>query len=74
MCHATINVDELDPECELDGLVINQPREVGSIAIPAEQLVRHAGHQLGRDRQEILISARRHPLPGHPFRRSLGDN
>lgn len=30
-CHATINVDELDPDCELGGLVINQPREVGSV-------------------------------------------
>lgn len=28
MCHATINVDELDPECELKGLVLNQPREL----------------------------------------------
>ena len=28
MCHATINVDELDPECELHGLVVNQPREI----------------------------------------------
>jgi 3-oxoacyl-[acyl-carrier-protein] synthase II len=27
VCHATINVDRLDPECALDGLVINQPRE-----------------------------------------------
>jgi 3-oxoacyl-[acyl-carrier-protein] synthase II len=27
VCHATINVDELDPECELPGLVLNQPRE-----------------------------------------------
>ena len=27
MVHATINVDELDPECELPGLVLNQPRE-----------------------------------------------
>ncbi len=25
--HATINVDELDPECALPGLVLNQPRE-----------------------------------------------
>jgi len=30
-CHATINVDDLDPECELPGLVINEPREVGSV-------------------------------------------
>ena len=29
VCHATINVDELDPECELNGLVLNQPREIG---------------------------------------------
>ena len=30
-CHATINVDELDPDCEIPGLVINEPREVGSV-------------------------------------------
>ncbi|HAN96943.1 MAG TPA: beta-ketoacyl synthase [Planctomycetaceae bacterium] len=29
ICHATINVDDLDPECALDGLVLNHPREVG---------------------------------------------
>jgi 3-oxoacyl-[acyl-carrier-protein] synthase II len=28
MCHATINVDQLDPECELNGLVANEPREL----------------------------------------------
>ncbi|MDZ4782719.1 MAG: beta-ketoacyl-[acyl-carrier-protein] synthase family protein [Planctomycetia bacterium] len=27
MCHATINVEDLDPECALDGLVLNEPRE-----------------------------------------------
>ena len=27
VCHATINVEDLDPECHLDGLVLNQPRE-----------------------------------------------
>jgi 3-oxoacyl-[acyl-carrier-protein] synthase II len=26
ICHATINVDELDPECALPGLVLNEPR------------------------------------------------
>ncbi|MGD9719669.1 MAG: beta-ketoacyl synthase [Pirellulales bacterium] len=26
-CHATINVDELDPQCELQGLVVNDPHE-----------------------------------------------
>lgn len=29
--HATINVDELDPACDLSGLVINQPRESPSV-------------------------------------------
>ncbi len=28
VCHATINVDQLDPECDLPGLVANQPREM----------------------------------------------
>ncbi len=32
VCHATINVEELDPACELHGLVLNQPREVGQIS------------------------------------------
>lgn len=31
VCHATINVDDLDPECALDGLVLNEPKDVGSI-------------------------------------------
>ena len=31
VCHATINLDRLDPECELPGLVANQPREVGRV-------------------------------------------
>ena len=26
VCHATINVDRLDPQCELPGLAINEPR------------------------------------------------
>jgi 3-oxoacyl-[acyl-carrier-protein] synthase II len=26
MVHPTINVDELDPQCALPGLVLNQPR------------------------------------------------
>ncbi len=29
--HPTINLDKLDPECELAGLVVNQPREVGAV-------------------------------------------
>ena len=31
VCHATINVDRLDPECALEGLVLNEPREVGRV-------------------------------------------
>ncbi|MGH2532499.1 MAG: beta-ketoacyl-[acyl-carrier-protein] synthase family protein, partial [Thermomicrobiales bacterium] len=31
ICHATINVDELDPECMLETLVLNQPREIGPV-------------------------------------------
>ena len=27
VCHATINLDRLDPDCALPGLVANQPRE-----------------------------------------------
>ena len=31
VCHATINLDRPDPECELPGLVANQPREAGHV-------------------------------------------
>ncbi len=31
VCHATINLDRLDEQCALPGLVANQPREVGNI-------------------------------------------
>jgi 3-oxoacyl-[acyl-carrier-protein] synthase II len=31
VCHATINVDQLDPECALDGLVANQPQETAGV-------------------------------------------
>ncbi len=35
VCHATINVDDLDPECQLPGpgLVLNQPREIGPVNV-----------------------------------------
>lgn len=29
VCHATINVDDLDPDCDVPGLVLNQPKEIG---------------------------------------------
>ena len=28
VCHATINVEQLDPECRLKGLVLNEPQEI----------------------------------------------
>ena len=31
MVHPTINVDDLDPECEVPGLVKNEPREIEKI-------------------------------------------
>ncbi len=31
VCHATINVDYLDPECDLPGLVLNEPRETQGV-------------------------------------------
>jgi 3-oxoacyl-[acyl-carrier-protein] synthase II len=31
VCHATINVDDLDPECDLPGLVLNEPRETSGV-------------------------------------------
>ena len=33
ICHATINVDNLDPECDLPGLVLNEPRETDGVNI-----------------------------------------
>lgn len=31
ICHATINVEHLDPACDLQGLVLNQPRELKQV-------------------------------------------
>jgi 3-oxoacyl-[acyl-carrier-protein] synthase II len=31
VCHATINVDQLDPECALTTLVVKEPRHIGRI-------------------------------------------
>ncbi|MHB8901342.1 MAG: beta-ketoacyl-[acyl-carrier-protein] synthase family protein [Thermoguttaceae bacterium] len=31
--HPTINLDRLDPECALEGLVINEPREAGRVDV-----------------------------------------
>lgn len=31
ICHPTINVDDLDPECDIPGLVLNTSRETGGV-------------------------------------------
>jgi 3-oxoacyl-[acyl-carrier-protein] synthase II len=31
VCHPTINVDRLDPQCNLPGLVMNEPHEMGRV-------------------------------------------
>jgi 3-oxoacyl-[acyl-carrier-protein] synthase II len=31
VCHATINVDELDSRCDVAGLVLNEPQEMKSV-------------------------------------------
>ena len=31
ICHPTINIDRLDPECDLSGLAINEPRQKGQV-------------------------------------------
>ena len=31
VCHATINLDEIDPACALRGLVANEPRELDKV-------------------------------------------
>ena len=49
VCHATINLDRPDPECELPGLVANQPREAGHGRHHPEQFLRDAGDQFGGD-------------------------
>jgi 3-oxoacyl-[acyl-carrier-protein] synthase II len=33
VCHPTINLDRLDPHCELPGLVANQPREMAQVDV-----------------------------------------
>ena len=38
VCHATINLDRVDPDCELPGLVANQPREVGASRVPSSTI------------------------------------
>jgi 3-oxoacyl-[acyl-carrier-protein] synthase II len=43
LCHATINIEELDPDCQLPGLVVNQPREIG----PPQYILNNSFGMLG---------------------------
>ncbi len=31
VCHPTINIDSIDPECNLPNIIANQPRELGNV-------------------------------------------
>jgi 3-oxoacyl-[acyl-carrier-protein] synthase II len=31
VCHATINVENLDPDCALNGLVVQEPQELSRV-------------------------------------------
>ena len=33
MVHPTINIDELDPQCDIPGLVINQPIQASKLDV-----------------------------------------
>ena len=33
VCHPTINLDRIDPECQLPGLVANEPREMEKVDV-----------------------------------------
>jgi 3-oxoacyl-[acyl-carrier-protein] synthase II len=33
ICHPTINVDDLDPDCEIANLVINEPKHIGDVRV-----------------------------------------
>ncbi len=48
--HATINVDDLDPECDLAGLVLNQPQEIGA----AEYILNNSFGMLGINSAVII--------------------
>ncbi len=33
VCHATINVEELDPQCDVEGLVLNEPQHTDGVRV-----------------------------------------
>jgi 3-oxoacyl-[acyl-carrier-protein] synthase II len=50
--HATINVDQLDPECELPNLVVSEPREIG----PVRRILNNSFGMLGINSVVIIES------------------
>lgn len=50
VCHATINLDDPDPECELPGLVVNQPRE----GVRVEHILNNSFGMLGINSSVII--------------------
>ena len=48
--HPTINVDDLDPECELPGLVLNESREIGK----ADYILNNSFGMLGINSVAVL--------------------
>ena len=71
--HPTINVDRLDPECELPGLVLNEPQESARVDYILNNSFGMLGIKLGRDHRFASDpprpSARPHlrPLARSPF-------
>ena len=66
VCHATINLDRLDEECALPGLVANQPREVGRVNTILNNSFGMFGDQLGGEcktsmRKSPFVQRARHP-------------
>ncbi|NOZ39612.1 MAG: beta-ketoacyl-[acyl-carrier-protein] synthase family protein [Planctomycetes bacterium] len=53
ICHPTINVDNLDPDCELKGLVLNEPREKKSV----EYILNNSFGMLGINSAVIIKKA-----------------
>ena len=56
VCHATINVDRLDPECALPGLVAQRAPRAEERPLYPQQLVWYVGDQFGRDYWEGLTT------------------
>ncbi len=56
VCHPTINVEQLDPECRAGRLGGQPAAGNGPRRLYFEQLVRHVGNQFGRDHQDELTN------------------